>query len=316
VPSESTDPAPKESGVRRVYAAFVVSLVALSFAPHEAHAQGTSQQAPSPAGTDARGLLRINQDFYILSAASGGDFYFWAPREFAASGLQIPIESEPILLAYGELAEGTRIFEFPVDTVSRRVSIVAGAQRKDRLHVIRPSGQPVIPGDPDAHIQEFKHMLVVTATKPDLGTWRIEFTGAGRFSLSVRAGRAPARMPGAPRPEIIEVIRFDFVERGGRPGHEGYFALKGRVRSGEERLCSAMLSGPHQSANFTFVSIAGEPLAPLNLTRGDPDIATNEFFGPCPVPAQPFRLRVTGRDMWGADYQRMHSPLYTPDAPR
>ncbi len=47
-----------------------------------------------PPSYDAHGLLKINMDYYELSASSGSDFYFWAPGEFAMSRLQIPIEHD------------------------------------------------------------------------------------------------------------------------------------------------------------------------------------------------------------------------------
>lgn len=264
----------------------------------------------APPSYDARGLLKINLDYYELAAATGGDFYFWGPGEFASSGLQVPTEREPILLIYGVLGRRPELFAIPVDTVTKRLSVFAGAQRKDAFQLIRPSGAAVAKGDTDVYVQEFRHMLIVTVTKPELGRWQIDLRGEGRFSLSARSGTHSLTQ--GQRTESLTVIDFDFVELRGRPGHEGYFPVKGEVRVGEDRLCRVVLSGAYETADFEFVSIEGEYLGKLDLALGDPDAASDEFLGPCVIPVQPFRLKVRGRDAWGVRYQRMYSPLYTP----
>lgn len=274
--------------------------------------QATAKNRALPPSYDARGLLKINKDYYELAAATGGDFYFWGPGEFSTSGIQLPLEDEPILLAYGLLETRTRSFWFPVDTVSETFTVFAGAQRKNAFELIRPGGGTVAAGDTDVRFQEFQHMLLVTVTKPERGTWRFELQGAGRFSLSVRSGKGGGRAAGGQHSETISVIDFDFVELRGRPGHEGYFPIKGEVGAGEDRLCQVVLSGSVETADFEFVSAEGELLAGLDLALGNPDAASDEFLGPCVIPAQPYRLRVRGRDAWGVEYQRMYSPLYTP----
>lgn len=144
-------------------------------------------------------------------------------------------------------------------------------------------------------------MFLVTVTKPEPGMWQADLDGAGWFSLSARTGAKP-----------LGIIDFDFVERRGRPGHEGYFPITGEVRSGEDHVCRVVLSDPFEAVEFGLVSGEGDLLVALDLALGDPDGASDAFLGPCAVPARPFRLRVRGRDASGVEYQRMYSPLYTP----
>ncbi len=296
------------SPMRIQFAAFFCCFLVWAMAATPAAAKNRAL----PPSYDASGLLKINLDYYELAAATGGDFYFWGPGEFSASGIQIPLEQEPILLVYDVLGRRTRSFWFPVDTVSERFSVFAGAQRKDVFQLIRPSGGIVAEGETDVLVQEFHHMLIVTVTKPELGIWRIDLNGAGRFSLSVRLRMNRVRAAGGHRTEPLAVIDFDFVELRGRPGHEGYFPITGEVGAGEDRLCQVVLSGAYETADFQFVSTEDELLAGLDLARDDPDGASDEFLGSCVIPAQPFRLKVRGRDAWGVEYQRMYSPLYTP----
>ena len=55
----------------------------------------SDQQSESRVGYDADGLLRISETFFELSAATGGDFYFWAPDEFASSNFTAGFWNRP-----------------------------------------------------------------------------------------------------------------------------------------------------------------------------------------------------------------------------
>ncbi len=162
-----------------------------------------------------------------------------------------------------------------------------------------------MPGDSDVRIQEFRHMLLVTVTNPQPGTWQADLQGAGRFSLSAPTGAEP-----------LAVIDFDFVALHGRPGHEGYFAIREGVHAGEARVCRVVFPGPYETAEFAFVSGEGDLLTVLDLAVGNPHGARDEYLGLCVVPTRPFRLQVKGRDAWGFAYQRVYSPLYTPKGGR
>ncbi len=75
-------------------------------------------EPPRQASYDQSGRLRINRDFFELSANTGGDFYFWAPGEFAASAaiLRVPVTSDPIFLEYGNSDKFVRSCKIPVDS--------------------------------------------------------------------------------------------------------------------------------------------------------------------------------------------------------
>ena len=51
-------------------------------------------QRSQPLHVDRGGLLQVEPAYFNLSAQTGGDFYFWAPGEFARAGLQLPIHDE------------------------------------------------------------------------------------------------------------------------------------------------------------------------------------------------------------------------------
>lgn len=262
-------------------------------------------------GTDRRGLLSINLDYYRLSSSTGGDFYFWAPGEFRTSGVSIPHEQEAILLSYGVLEERDVTLAFPVDGGIGRFSVFAGAQRKDFVDVIRPGGTTLTGKERNVRFQEYRHMVLASVDRPEPGVWALRFKGEGHYAFTVRYGHSPGTRSGN-----ISLIDFRFVELSGRPGHEGYFPAKGAIRAGEERMCQAVMAGPYGTAEFAFVSSEGTRIAAFSLDPNDSDAAGGEFIGTCRVPSRPFRFLVRGVDRQGNPYQRVGSSLISPEAGR
>jgi hypothetical protein len=284
------------------------TLFAASAEPQGDDAGGQGEtRSPS---TDRRGLLSINLDYYRLSSSTGGDFYFWAPGEFRTSGVMIPFEQEAIFLSYGVLEERDVGFAFPVEGGSLRLSVFAGAQRKDFVDVIRPDGRTLTGKEANVQFQEYRYMALVTVDRPEPGLWTLRVKGEGHYAFTVRQGPAP----GARSAKIISLIDFRFVTLSGRPGHEGYVSDKGPIRAGAERTCRIVMAGPYRTAEFAFISSEGSRIAALSLSPGDPNAAEGEYIGTCRIPARPFRLLVRGVDWQGNPYQRIGAPLLVPEA--
>ena len=156
-------------------------------------AAAQEDQTPRPPVKNNRGLLQVNRDYYDLAAATGGDFYFWAAGEFAASNLQIPIEHDEVLLSYGTL-DTKRVFEIPVESGARSLEVFAGVQRKDLAVLIKPDGLVVRDS-----VQSFQHMLIATINAPSPGTWRLELHGAGLYCVTAHL------RPAETGPELVKV---------------------------------------------------------------------------------------------------------------
>ena len=161
-------------------------------------------QTPRPPAKDNRGLLKINRDFYELAASTGGDFYFWAAGEFAASNLRIPIEHEEVLLAYGSL-ETKRVFEIPVESGVRAFTLFAGVQRKDLAVLLRPDGAVVGERDEGTSLQSFQHMIIATINAPASGVWRLELHGTGQFCVTAHVQPADD----GPSLDVIDLDRCE-----------------------------------------------------------------------------------------------------------
>ena len=144
--------------------------------------------------------------------------------------------------------------------------------------------------------------------------WKLEYGGAGSYAVSVRYSHR-SRKHDAGAGEGIDLLGVEFVEPGGRPGHEGLFPVKGKVRAGESRLCRISISGAVSEPAAEFVSRDNKILGRINLQPLSPE-SGGDVIGTCTVPSIPFRTRVSGRDADGFPFQRVTSAVYTPEASR
>jgi len=257
-------------------------------------------QQPRPQTKNAQGLLKVNRLYYDLSASTGGDFYFWAAGEFAAvAPIDIPTGGEEVVLAYGALTGAKTVFEIPVESGARKLTIFCGIQRKDLAVIVRPDDSPARHGEPGVKLQSFQHMTIATVDSPATGTWKLELTGAGLYSISAKLNA------GTDAPALDS---FEFVERRGRPGHEGLFPIERVPKKGETLMARGETSGSISKLSFSFVTGDGTPIrrCPLALQDG-------EWLGSCTVPEQPFRVVVAGVDAVGKAFRRIESGLVTPE---
>ncbi len=256
-------------------------------------------------------LLRIDESLFEVSAMSGGDFWMWAPLEFSqATNLEIPVAGEDLLLAYNRLDEEPVEHAFPVDAFVGRIDVFASAQQLERVRLSRPDGREVLAGDEGVRVQAYSHTRLVTVSSPHIGSWRLEVDGRGLSSISVRAHRRTE----LPDSEMIELIDVQFVEPGGRPGHEGLFPAD-EVTAGDSSRIEVVLSGPAASVEVAFTTRDGRALdsGPIQLLEMQEGCERCWFL--CTVPAQPFRIAVHGRDETGSVFRRMHGSVFIPKAP-
>jgi len=272
-------------------------------------------ESPRDPGYEPGELLRINLDFFQLAAATGGDFYFWAPGEFGTVDFPLSTASEPILLAYGKNGGPPARMKIPVDSAITGYQLFIGAQRLDEARLFRPDGTLAVDGASGLRVRRFRHMLIVSAVGPEPGIWSIEMTGAGAFNVSVRylSERSKLEKRGVSE---LDLLDFDFVQLRGRPGHEGYFPLKGDPMAGSEQICSLEMSGAGYLQTVEFVGEGGKSLMSFNMDVPGPDDEPLHFdderFFPCRVPEVPFRIKAEGTDLEGNDFLRMTPGLVAP----
>lgn len=281
----------------------VLALAALITALAAGPAGADAGQRSQPARVERGGLLRVEPLYFDMAARTGGDFYFWAHGEFADSGLQMPLHDEPVMLAYGRFDKPRRSFDIPVESGVRTLTVFAGAQRKDRAVLVRPGGAIVSAGDAGVKLQTFTHMTIATIKAPAPGKWRIDFEGAGLYSVSAHV--KPSTQSGA-----AALDGFDFVEMRGRPGHEGLFPIERELFKGQTITCRVEISGVASAVQLALVSGDDRLIAtvPMQSASGE----SGHYLGRCLIPAAPFRVVVTGRDQNGQVFRRTTPHRYTP----
>jgi len=263
---------------------FAVALLALAL---------QQDQTPRAPVTNARGLLKVDPVYFELAASTGGDLYFWGPGEFASAKLQVPVHHEDVLFAYGAV-ETKRVFEIPIESGAKSMTVFAGVQRKDLAVLLRPDGTVQRDG-----MQSYQYMLIATVPSPPPGVWRLELHGAGTYAVTGHVN------PGS---DGIQLIDVRFVEPGGRPGHEGMFPIKRAVKSGEKLTCSITMSGPAKDVRLIFVGRDGALLTSTDVQR----VSDDEYAAECVVPDVPYRAGVSGVDANGRAFQRLTAGLWKP----
>jgi hypothetical protein len=280
--------------------------------PATADREGWNEPGQAPEHNDT-GLLHINTDYFNLAADTGGDFYYWAPGEFAeAAGLlNVPISSEPITLSYASSGGSfTHTLEVPVDGTLSQLNIFVGAQLLENFRLLLPDGRSIEENPTGVSVQAFRHMRIVTLTDPEPGGWMVELSGSGSFEVAVRYLTDRASL--AERDlEEIELIDFAFVELRGRPGHQGLFTASEPLQVDAEKRCLTTLAGAIEPPTIELVSATGEFLNVVVLEDGG-ELSEDEYLGTCRIPDQPFRVQVRGKDSEGWLFQRVTSHLIRP----
>ncbi len=102
----------------------------------------------------------------------------------------------------------------------------------------------------------------------------------------------------------IKLFSFDFVEEKGRSGHESSFPISGHPIIGTNHDVLARLLGPVDTVTFRLVSLKGETLQTLNLSRPPNAIPQQTaYYGfDIQIPEGPFKAAVSGLDASGTPY--------------
>lgn len=140
---------------------------------------------------------------------------------------------------------------------------------------------------------EKDQLKAILVKKPVPGTMKIKLLGPLRGTLQVRLQ------------SLLDFRTLRFVELGGRPGHQGYFALRGNPKKGAGKLELAL----HEFHSKEFISVT---LIDLNgnvleservfqLTTDQSKLLNLD------VPSKPFRVLVKG-----ANFQRIYPTIFTP----
>jgi von Willebrand factor A domain-containing protein 7 len=242
---------------------------------------------------------------YIKTANETGGVPLFLQRSEAGKAMQLMVEStrenvSTVLWASAKLAGVGQKFEIPVDSVTERITFTFSVDTKGmKLALREPNGQEVSIGSPGAQDTELNCGRLITVVKPQAGKWLAEVSGTGTFWLEAKAQSE------------IYFIKAEFVEMGGRPGHEGLFRIQGQPIAGKPaRLQVSMSAGDARTTEFALVSARGDVLERLHLHATSEDRDFLDLAGEVELPGVPFRIALTGRDEREMPYQRFYAPLF------
>lgn len=192
---------------------------------------------------------------------------------------------------------GTAVEHVPVDSTLTAVTFSVSGTPAVTLK--RPDGSVVGVTDPGVSFVSLSKGSIYRVQAPVGGAWTLELAGSDSYSVMV-SGESD-----------LDLDAFRFVERGGRPGHEGLFSIAGLPTEGESNTVVATMSGAFGSPVFELRAKDGTLLAVLPLSNRPGD-ERNEFSGDVVLPSQPFLVYVRGLDEHGLPYQRVMPSRVTP----
>ena len=239
---------------------------------------------------------RVDPSYAAISEATGGQMLLFQPSETAGAGVFM-VESmrheETVFRALAELGPETVQWEFPVDSTIASLLITVSLQCTEEITIVGPDGVPVAAGSPGVEDHRFRAVRITRIESPQPGLWSLRAQGSGLLFASVLAKGGLA----------LDQARF--VEWRGRPGHEGYFPMKGTPRLNAEAVLEVELSEAPAAVRFYLLGVDGALLEEVALrTQGD------AYRGKLRVRHRVFRLAVTGRDGEGYGFLRLHPFLF------
>ncbi len=244
----------------------------------------------------------IDPGYFLIAEQSGGQL-FELFRSEAGAVTQLAdflVRSDTVDIAsVSKPLAGTSVETVPVDSDLAAVSFSISGTPTVSLR--RPDGSVVAGGDAGAQVVPLSKGKLYRIATPPPGTWTVELSGVGSYSLLVAA---EAELD-------LEAVRF--VELRGRPGHEGLFPIAGLPTEGELNTVVAVMSGSFGEPSFELRTRSGSVLQPLELTQRPGD-DVNEFSGDVTLPSQSFLVYATGVDPAGFPYQRLVASAVEPQS--
>jgi hypothetical protein len=256
-----------------------------------------------PFGPDACGPA---DPAYIRAANETGGVPMFLQRSEATKAFHLVREStrnnvSTVLWATGTLNGQPKTVRIPVDSVTQRITFTFSVDTKgNALKLTQPSGGAITEGMASTQVTELNCGRILTVSSPQAGEWRAEITGTGRYWLEAQAQ------------SDIFFINAEFVERGGRPGHQGLFRIQGEPVTGTPAMLEVSISPSAMGTNeFYFVTEEGQTIQKVQMHTVNTDRRDYlEFVGTVDLPAQPFRVALKGTDSNGKQYQRLFSNLF------
>ncbi len=193
-----------------------------------------------------------------------------------------------------------RTIPFSIDSSTSTFTLSYSNVSGTALNLLAPDGTTVTAGTPNVSTIALSSGIVYTIKSPQVGVWKAQISGSGQFSILVSGQSA------------VSFDEFKFVTAGGRPGHQGYYAIPGLPKLGTTTKAVAKVSGVSSTVTFQYKDLDDKLISSFVLA--DANAEDGRLIGDTTIPSQSFRIYATGTDPGGAAFQRLISTVVVPQS--
>jgi hypothetical protein len=238
----------------------------------------------------------VDPTYINISESTGGQLFLFQKNEVSRTALVMSASyTHPatVLRALGHL-NGSREFEFPVDSRIESLLLLVSLQCRNSVQVFRPAGSEMTEANStlSADLQAGK---ILRIDNPESGRWRIRLAGTGLYVVSV-LGKTDLSLTS---------VGF-FANSDASIGEEPRERLDTPLLSTQQYI-EARLSGQIAELKLQLVDAAGDRISGAEVQES---IAEGRYRASVNPPVERFRVLATGTDASAWPFQRMYPVLF------
>lgn len=242
--------------------------------------------------------------YFSVANASGGQVFILSRSEAAAvtklSDILATNNAVDIENRQGSVSGTNETIPFYVDSTMSKLNVSFSNIASTTMTLIRPDGLTITSASAGVTTVPLSKGVIYSMATPQVGVWKAVIGGSGQYSLLVNGE------------STLALDEFSFVELGGRPGHQGYYAISGLPLIGTVSKAVARVSGTPEALSFEFRDLNGNTIAPFSLS--DADVEANRVAGDVTIPSSSFRVYAFGTNTGGSSFQRLIATVIFPQS--
>jgi hypothetical protein len=244
----------------------------------------------------------VDPAYLNVSESTGGQLFLFQKNEVAQASLVMnAAHTHPatVLRAVGNL-NGTRDFEFPVDSGMASFLILVSLQCRNAILVSRPSGSELTERNSELSV-DLQAGRILRIDHPETGQWRVRLAGRGLFVLSVLA-TADIALTG---------VTFS-ISRGAANGEDPMSRMRNPLFGVRQDL-ELQLTGEVSHVRLQLVNATGDRVSDIGALERN---AEGLYLTSLTPQAERFRILVTGTDASARPFERMYPALFQTQPPK
>jgi len=238
----------------------------------------------------------VDPTYIDTSESTGGLLFLFQKNEVAQASLVMSASHthpSTLLRALGNL-NGSRDFEFPVDSSIESLLVLVSLQCRNAISVFRPTGSEVTKTSGALSV-DLQAGRILRIDQAETGQWRVRLEGTGLFVVSILA-RAD-----------IGLTRVAFPPNSDPLKEKEYLRRLNTPLFGVRQNVEIQLSGHVSGLRLQLVDAAGDRISDMEALE---PIAEGAYRTTITPQVERFRILVTGTDASARPFQRMYPVLY------